>query len=260
MAKRDSSEANTVAWVDLSTPDLDQARKFYSEVLGWSYVGGDDPNMGFYTTAQVGGRSVAGLAKAMKESPFPTAWSVYLSTTDADATTRKVTDAGGAVVVAPMDIPGQGRMAFYTDPTGAAFGVWQSAQHKGAQLVDEPGAMAWHEVYTRDVGKAREFYGRVFGLESKRMDDPKMEYWTLQKGPNAVCGVMQMGKDFPKDVPSHWNTYFAVADVDAATEKCVALGGKKIDGPWDTPFGRIAFVVDPFGAAFNLVKLPPASK
>jgi predicted enzyme related to lactoylglutathione lyase len=122
--------------------------------------------------AQLGSRNVAGMAKLRGESPFPPMWSVYLAADDADEIARRVGEAGGHVVMPPMDVMEEGRMAYFADPTGAHFGVWQARRHKGAQVVEEPGAMAWHEVYTRDATRARAFYRNVFGLEEQRMQAP----------------------------------------------------------------------------------------
>jgi predicted enzyme related to lactoylglutathione lyase len=254
MAKRDKADPSTVSWVDLQTPDLDKARKFYGELLGWSFVGGDDPNTGFYTMAQLGGRNVAGMAKLQAGSPFPPMWSVYLAVDDANEIARKVTEAGGKVVVPPMDVMEEGRMAYFADPTGAHFGVWQGRKHQGAQVIEETGSMVWHEVYTRDLAKAQPFYMRVFGLEAKRLDAPGIDYWTLQKGGKTVFGSMQMTEQFPPEVPSHWNTYFAVTDSDATAKKAVALGGKVMAPPFDTPYGRMAVLGDPAGAAFCVIQ------
>jgi uncharacterized protein len=256
MADQVKAAQGTVAWVDIQAPDLDTARRFYGELLGWSFVGGDEPKTQNYTTAQIRGRNVAGLAKRPSQSQSPPAWTVYLATDDVDDIARRATDAGGTVLMPPMDVMEHGRMAVFADPTGAVFGVWQAKQHGGAEVVDEPGGMTWHEVYTRDVTKAREFYARVFGLEQKRLDSPSMEYWTLHKGPKTVGGVMQMTEAMPKDLPAHWITYFAVADVDAAVKKLTVLGGRVMAPPFDTPYGRMAAVFDPFGAGFSIIQLP----
>lgn len=254
MAKRDKADPSNVSWVDLQTPDLGKARKFYGELLGWTFVGGDDPNTGFYTMAQLGGRNVAGLAKLREGSQFPPMWSVYLAVNDADAIARKVTEAGGKIVVPPMDVMEEGRMGYFADPTGAHFGVWQGRRHQGAQVIEEPGAMVWHEVYTRDLAKAQPFYMSVFGLERKRLDAEGIDYWTLQKDSRTVFGSMQMSAQFPPEVPSHWNTYFAVTDTDAAAKKAGQLGGTVMAPPFDTPYGRMAVIVDPSGAAFCIIK------
>jgi uncharacterized protein len=49
MASMDKAIPGTVAWVELHAPDLDEARKFYGGLLGWSFLGGDDPKTHFYT-------------------------------------------------------------------------------------------------------------------------------------------------------------------------------------------------------------------
>jgi predicted enzyme related to lactoylglutathione lyase len=254
MTTIEKAAVGTVSWVDLQTPEPTKARKFYGDLLGWSFQGGDDPNTGFYAMATVGGRLAAGVGKSMNAA-MPSVWSVYFATDHADETAKKVEAAGGKVVMAPMDVMDAGRMAVFCDPAGAHFGVWQANKHEGAQVENEPGAMAWHEVYSRDVKKAREFYAKVFGLEPKKLEGSPMDYWTLHKGPKTVCGSMQMNEMFPKEVPSHWNTYFAVPDADAAAKKVTALGGKIMQPPFDTPYGRMTAVVDPFGAHFCLVQL-----
>ena len=64
---------------------------------------------------------------------------------------------------------------------------------------------------------------------------------------------------WPAVVPSHWNTSVAATEVDAVVTRLVALGGAVVAPAFDTPYGRLAFVADPFGAAFCLInpsKLP----
>jgi predicted enzyme related to lactoylglutathione lyase len=252
--KLDRAQPGTVAWVDLATPDLEQSRRFYGELLGWSFVGGEDAETSFYTLAQLGGRNVAGMARRPSMSPFPPAWTVYIATDDVDALARKVADAGGKIVMGPMDVMEEGRMAYFADPTGARFGAWQPRRHAGAQLIDEPGAMTWHEVYTRNAEKARAFYGPVLGVEARPLDAPGVEYWTMQLGPRTAFGLMQMSDAyFPKEVPSHWNTYFAVRDVEAAAKQVAALGGTVVAPPFDTPYGRMTAIDDPSGAGFCLI-------
>jgi uncharacterized protein len=166
----------------------------------------------------------------------------------------KVKELGGSLVMGPMDVMEEGRLAFLADPTGAHFGVWQARRHRGAQVIDEPGAMAWREVNTPDAEKARDFYGALFGLESKKLEGP-MTYWTLHKGEDTVGGVLQMTKEWV-GVPPHWMTYFAVADADAAVKRVAELGGKVSVPPFDTPYGRISVANDPTGAVFSVVQLP----
>ncbi len=60
----------------------------------------------------------------------------------------------------------------------------------------------------------------------------------------------------PDGVASHWLVYFAVANADAAATAAQALGGTSLAEPFDTPFGRMAPLQDPFGATFWTVQLP----
>ena len=253
MPNIDEAVFNTVIWADLSTPDVSKARAFYGELFGWSFTGGDDEKMGFYTTCNLKGRRVAALAKQQSPSQSPT-WTIYFATESTDATAKKVEAAGGKTLAPPTDIMDFGRMALFQDPTGATFGVWQPKSHIGMQVHGDPGAMAWHEVYTRDAKKALAFYTRVFGLEAQKMESDAMEYWTLHAGDHVVGGLMQMGSHHPKEEGSHWNTYFAVSDADAATKKLEQLGGKVRQPAFDTPYGRMSAVTDPFGAEFCLIK------
>ena len=62
-------------------------------------------------------------------------------------------------------------MAVFADPTGAVFGIWQPGTFLGAELVNEPGALAWNELNTRDLAGAKEFYGAVFGWAFEDSDD-----------------------------------------------------------------------------------------
>jgi predicted enzyme related to lactoylglutathione lyase len=57
----------------------------------------------------------------------------------------------------------------------------------------------------------------------------------------------------PAEVPSNWQVYFNVEDADASIEKAVSLGATVLDGPEDSPFGRLATLADPTGAIFKII-------
>ncbi|MES2523054.1 MAG: VOC family protein, partial [Gemmatimonadota bacterium] len=139
-------------WFDVMSADPDAGRKFYSALFGWTFeVGG--PESGFYAMGRKGTLNVAGMGGMPPGAPMPSAWNVYFGVADADETARRITDAGGQVMLAPMDVMEFGRMAMCADPTGAMFGLWQPKIHTGSQLANEHGAMAWSEVNTRDIDR-----------------------------------------------------------------------------------------------------------
>lgn len=247
-------QAGLPAWVDLTAPDLDGAAKFYGELLGWdtSEAPDDDDAYGGYQLFEKDGNQVAGLMEPQDENQ-PPSWNVYIAVEDIEATMEKAKEAGGEVIVEPMDVGDQGRIAFFSDPTGAALGLWQANENTGMDVVSQPGAPAWHQVNTREPDKAEEFYKEVFGWESEQLDTGGTDYWQFTAGGKNAAGMFRMGDDFPDDVPAHWIVYFAVEDLDAAYEKAKEGGATVRAEPLDNEAGRMAVFTDPNGAAFALI-------
>jgi hypothetical protein len=258
MTRVERHDPGTPCWVDLITADPEVARRFYGELFDWTFEVGP-PETGPYTTCLNAGRAVAGISPKPPNAPFPTVWNLYFCSDNLERDAAQIGAHGGQVMMGPMDVFGEGRLLLAADPTGAFFGLWQPLRHIGAQVREEHGAMAWHEVNTRDASTAKTFYSAVFGLSTQRLDAPELEYYTLHHGTKAVAGVMQMTEQFPAEVPAHWATYFAVDDCDAASARVQELGGSITAPPFDTPYGRISVVSDPQGAVFCLVQLPPGS-
>jgi uncharacterized protein len=250
----------TPSWVDLSSADPDASAAFYREVMGWdSTEPGPAEETGGYRMFQQGGKSVGGLMQTMQEGQ-PTAWSTYVSVTDADDTASKVKEAGGSVVVEPMDVMDLGRMAFFGDPTGAVFGVWQPKEFGGADMVNEPNSLCWTEVLTRDSATDRDFYPAVFGWHAGRpsFEGAPASYVVWEIDGRPVGGMMEMNENFPAEVPPHWAVCFAVADVDAVVNKARELGATVTYEPMSMPIGRFAGLIDPQGAPFQVMQMAPA--
>jgi predicted enzyme related to lactoylglutathione lyase len=242
-------------WIDLMTSNPDTAKQFYGDLFGWEFQTGDEEKYGGYITANKNGKMVAGIMqKPADQGAMPDMWSTYLRTDDAAATAAAVTANGGEVYVEPMDVPEQGHMAVFADVSGAAIGVWQPREMRGYELVAEEGTPAWHELHTKDYEAAVKFYRDVFGWDTDVMSDtPEFRYTTLGAGAEAKAGIMDASGYLPAEIPSNWQVYFAVGDADASIEKAVSMGGTVVDGPDDTPFGRLATLTDPTGAMFKIV-------
>ncbi|MEZ5144251.1 MAG: VOC family protein [Acidimicrobiales bacterium] len=242
----------TPSWVDLGTPDVDGAAAFYAGLLGWDVQDGA-PETGGYRMCQLRGRAAAGLGP--QQSPdMPPFWTCYVTVADADATTARARDLGGAVLVEPMDVMTFGRMAVLADPAGAAFSIWQAGDHIGCEVVNEPGAFCWSELLTTDVEGSAAFYGGLFGWEA-RTAEGDMPYTELHLDGRGIAGMMPKPPGMPAEAPPMWMVYFAVADVDAATARVPELGGAVLMPIMDSPAGRFATVADPAGAAFYLIDL-----
>jgi len=244
----------TPSWVDLGTPDVGASKAFYGELFGWKAETSPDPQFGGYTMFLLGDQSAAGCGPLMSPQQ-PPAWSTYVSTADAGATTEKVRSAGGQVLVAPMQIADQGTMAVYMDPSGAAISVWQPGQHTGSDVTNVPNSYCWSELHTRDLDAARRFYASVFGWDARTnpMGDTSYTEWLLDG--KSIAGALPMGDNFPPEVPPHWLVYFAVSDTDVAVSTATRLGARTLMPVMDAPVGRFTALTDPQGATFGVITL-----
>ncbi len=253
MTEATSHAPGIPSWADVTTPDAEAATAFYTALFGWQAHTVDDPQAGGYTMFSKDGKTVAGMGVATDRPP---AWMMYVTTADVGATTEKVSAAGGTVLMEPMDVMSAGRMAVYMDPTGAAFAVWQPGEHIGAQLVNEPGAICWTELQTRDPEAAKAFYAAVFGWGAVTHEGP-IPYTEWQQDGRSIGGMMPMGDQIPAEVPPHWLVYLGAADCDAATATATELGGRVLVPPMDIQDGlRFSVVADPRGAVLGLLRMP----
>jgi uncharacterized protein len=240
----------TPSWVDLGIPDHHQAMEFYGAVFGWEFMEGP-PETGHYTMCLVRGKPVAAVMKNPDPDATEVWWNVYFATNDCDGTVKRVTDAGGQIPMAPMDVMDQGRMAICSDPVGGQFGLWEGRAHIGAGIVNEPGALAWNELVTAQPAEACEFYTAVFDYTLEKISDGG-DYTVVHRPDGTVVGGIQGDTAAPK---SSWLTYFAVEDTDAALDRATTAGGTITVSAQDTPYGRMAGLRDPFGAEFRIIQL-----
>jgi uncharacterized protein len=254
MVQRDTPwPAGTPCWVDLGTDDVARATTFYSTLFGWDTQVGP-PEAGGYVMCQIQGKAVAGIGPKMGPAEVPTAWTTYLASDDVDATTSKVTAAGGAVLAEPFDVMDVGRMSVAADPAGAVFGIWQARAHTGMQLANVPGAVCWNENMSRGFDANKAFYKAVFGYQYDDMSGDGFSYATFKTTGNELGGIGDLGDAAP-DAPAHWTTYFGVANADQAIDVATKLGGTVLRPAWDTPYGRMAMLADDQGAAFALMAM-----
>lgn len=238
--------------------DVEVAKTFYGDVLGWTF-GESSSEFGNYTQAYKGGKAVAAVVPPMpgQDGEGQSTWCLYFASADVAATAEKIRAAGGTVLMEPMQVGDFGSMCIAQEPSGAVFGLWQAGQHEGFELEGESGSYAWAEVFTREPAKTDPFFTDVFGYGSKKMKDEHVDYRVFDLGgAQPVLGRMLMtAEDFPPEIPSYIQLYFAVDNCDKAVEAAQRLGGKKLFGPMDSPFGRFAAILDPQGATFAVIDL-----
>ena len=187
---------------------------------------------GKYFIARLRGGDVAAVGSQPEGGPPIAVWNTYIWVESADE--AAVEGARGRRArrdASPSTSPTRAGWRCCTDPEGAAFCVWQARQHKGAQIVNEPGSLNFNGLNTRDVDGAKSFYGSVFGWETLGLggagemwrlpgygeflerSDPGLRERMAQSGApdgfeDVVATLNPIAEDQP-DVPAHWSVTFA---------------------------------------------------
>jgi uncharacterized protein len=273
MSERDEYPAGVPCWVETLQADPQRAMDFYASLFGWEFEGpGEmpgDPSDGYYV-AKLRGRDVAGIGSMTpRGGPRTPAWTTYVRVDGVAETAERAIQAGGNVLVAPMDAPPAGSLAILTDPAGAPFGIWEPQEREGAQRINEASAWSLSSLHTNDTEGAKTFYGTLFGWQTQPFGDSGMEVFRLpgyvggqpaQPVPrDTLAGLLPIGPDTPDGSPvaqrPRWDVDFWIDDVDTSAERAVAAGGTVLVAPFDTGNFRAAVLADPAGAAFSISQL-----
>lgn len=254
----DSYRHGVPSWMAVSSTDPAGAAAFFGALFGWSCPEGD-PDLGGYRNCTMHGRRVAGITPAMDADAVP-GWTTYVNVDDADMVAALVVEHGGVVVAPVLNVKDLGRMAVFTDPTGAMFGIWQPGLHTGAEVVNEPGAVVWNELMTTDTKAAAAFYTSVFGWTATVNDpDGPTPYTEFKVEDRPVAGMMAKPSTVPDEVPPNWLVYFAVTNLDTTLAEVARLGGSILMPEIDMEYGRFAVIADPTGAAVAVIQMPSGS-
>lgn len=244
-------------WFDLMTTDMEGAKAFYTEAIGWKTQQWDnsDPNMPYtmWATAEGPLGGVMPLPEDAKKAGAPPHWIAYTTVDDVDATAAKAEQLGGKIYAPPMDIPSVGRFAMLADPQGATFAIFKPSDDMSAPP-DAAGQFSWAELNTTDYEAAWKFYSELFGWKHRSSMDmgEAGTYFMWQDATEQTKGGMSnMAKQM--GAPAHWLHYVTVDDIEKAVDRIKQNGGKILNGPMDIPGNdRIAQCQDPQGGFFAI--------
>jgi predicted enzyme related to lactoylglutathione lyase len=116
----DKFPTGSFCWLELVTTDQDAAKKFYTNLFGWTV---SDMPMGpneVYTMFNIGDRSAGTAAYTLRKEQLadgvPPHWGIYVAVENADAAAKSASELGGKVIVPPFDVFDVGRMSVVQDP------------------------------------------------------------------------------------------------------------------------------------------------
>jgi len=131
MAEEEKPEVGSVSWFDLTVPNAEEVRDFYSKVIGWQYQGVpmengkyEDYNM----NAPESGKTVTGVCHASGTNKgLPAQWLLYITVKDVDKSSEVCKASGGKVLLEPRDMGNYGRYSVIEDPAGAVCALFEPA-------------------------------------------------------------------------------------------------------------------------------------
>ncbi|MFE9427630.1 VOC family protein [Kitasatospora sp. NPDC006697] len=114
------------------------------------------------------------------------------------------------------------------------------------------GAPCWADLTCTDPLGAEDFYGPILGWEFEELGPEHNGYTMCLTGGRPAAGLLPPPAG-AEQLPAVWNVYLAAADLDTVYRRVAAAGGEAVLGPREVPAaGRLAFGIDPDGAAFGL--------
>ena len=258
-----------VAWFEIGTTDADATEAFYGELFGWRF----ELELGFEPELEPDGAHGRGPAHGRIMTADGTApmgaidllangdtdgSAISILAVDVDAGVGQVEALGGTLVTAPTEAMDGAIVAHVRDPLGNVVALVAGADPAGAvptaAATAEPGAFARFEIGSTDMDATRRFYERAFGWGFESTGDG---YYCDIYCPDAreVSGGLWDQSSGGHD----YATFSILTEAMSPTAgRARKLGARQLAPPSRNPDGVVATrLLDPAGAQFGLVALPP---
>ena len=245
---------NPVVHFEIAGPDGPALQQFYRDLFGWNVeVAGEE--MGFYGVVQANEGGIGGGIFQTDGDMPPNFVTVYVQVDDLQAALDKISAAGGASVMPPMEIaPDVGSVAMFTDTANNFMGLYsQPPGGHGEMPPKGDGPPVVHfEVGGSDVETLESFYTQMFGWKINFIE--QANYRMIEQEADGIGGGMfEHVEGMPPNAPS---IAVGVGNLQAYLDKAVSLGGTALMQPMDIPggFGSLAIFNDIAGNRIAMFK------
>jgi len=130
--RQEKPEIGSVGWFDLTVPDAEDVKDFYSRVVGWKYEPvpmGEGEYHDYNMKAPESGLTVTGIChKRGINNDLPAKWLLYITVENLDKSVEECRLNGGQIIAVPKSMGKYGRYCVIEDPAGAVCALFEPAQ------------------------------------------------------------------------------------------------------------------------------------
>lgn len=237
-------------WADLVTDDVATARKFYSQLFGWTFR-----EVGNYTLAAKDDRPLAGMFQRQRpaDSTARPRWIPYMSVSSVSEAQDEVTKAGGKILAKQRNYPQRGDQAVFADPEGAVFGAIASRRGVQQDFLPDPGEWIWVQLFSHNAPAAAEFY-KTLGNYEVLPNTERTNSVILSAEGFARAAVLTLPENQSQVKPA-WLPFVRVKSIGESLQQTTDLGGRVLIAPKEELLqGHVAVIADPTGAAIGIME------
>lgn len=116
----DEQLPGSIVHMEFAVKDPDQMKAFYGDLFGWKFQDFPETNTSTFQAPSGPGGSVRFL-----ERGEPPGTLNYILVRSIDEYVRRIEKAGGKILLKKQEVPGQGWLAWFKDPSGAMAALWE---------------------------------------------------------------------------------------------------------------------------------------
>lgn len=239
-------------WADLVTDNVPSARKFYSQLFGWTFR-----EVGDYVVVCNDDRPLGGMfqrPRPQDQSARPR-WFGYISVSNVERAKQTVAQSGGKVILEPQQFPERGEQAVFADAEGALFGVVKSSSGDPEDFLPDPGDWIWIQLLSRDAKKASEFYRAVGGYDIVENTTTNLQSDYVLTSEGYARATVRTIRTADSKVQPTWLPFVRVTNVAETVALAKQIGGRVLIEPSPELLnGNVAVIADPTGAAIGILE------
>lgn len=232
--------ANQFTWADLSTYDLNIAKRFYSSVFDWQYTDFEDD----YFLASYHYQLKSGLYETPEKYQamnMPSFWMSYIYVENTLSIVEQALQCGGKVEL--IENYPNGTLALIRDPSGAGFSIYNGLEIKMPRS-NSLNAPILHELFVSNLQKVKNFYYQLFRWRFEKVTTH--QYHIIDETETHIASAQELSNTIKGNF-QYWAIHFSIKDRLKARKKVIDFGGNILYEDKND-----LWVNDPSGAFFNL--------